>query len=391
MDTERPQSMRQAMAKAGIDALVCRLPENIVALSGHWPLIGWSFLVFPRDGTPALICPHCDEREARADLWEANVEPFLFGVLAGGDPFEAIAGHLKDRAAGKGWRRIGYEGRFETVAPPWNAAESAVPAGVTAGVLESVFGADSLVDSTGLLMAQRACKTAGEAAALRRANEIAAMGLAVFQEQVAPGVTGIELVSAVESAIMRQGSGYQGALRVRAFAQVATGPAETAIGYRPMEISTTRPLAEGDLALLELAVVADGFWSDRTRVHVAGEPTDTQVAVHALVQQAQEAAVAAIRPGVTAGEVDEAARAIIRAGGYGEEFLHVTGHGLGLRYHEPTPLLLPGSAEMLRAGMVSSVEPGVYFDAMGGIRIEDNILVTDSGAEVLGPAPKELC
>lgn len=391
MDTERLKRVREAMAAAELDALVLRLPENVVMLSGHWPLIGWSFLVFPRDGTPTLICPHCDEREARADLWEADVKPFLFGVLAGGDPFEAIATALKETAAGKGWRCVGYEDSFETVAPPWNAAEPAVPATITVGMLESVFGVDTLVDATNLLMTQRACKTASEAQQLRRVNEIAAMGLATFQELVAPGVSGVELVTAVESAIMRQGTGYQGAKRVRAFAQVSTGAAETAIGYRPMVISGTAALADGDLAILELAVVADGFWSDRTRVRVAGTPTDTQVSVHALVQQAQEAAIAAIKPGVTAGQVDQAARSVIHEGGYtDEEFLHVTGHGLGLRYHEAAPLLLPDSDEILQSGMVSSVEPGIYFEAMGGIRIEDNILVTADGVEVLGPAPKEL-
>jgi Xaa-Pro dipeptidase len=379
------------MAAQRLDALVCRLPENVVMLSGHWPLIGWSFLVFPVDSTPVLIVPHCDQREALADLWEAVVKPFRFGVLSAPDPFDAIADLLKELAAGKNWRRIGYEGSFETTAPPWNAAEVAVPAALTASVLQRVFGPESLMDASGLLLDQRACKTAWEATQLRRVNEIAAMGLAVFREQVAPGATGIELVTAVEAAIMRQGTGYQGAKCVRAFAQVSTGPAETAIAYRPMEITTTRPLGDGELALLELAVVADGFWSDRTRVHVAGTPTDTQVVVFDLVLQAQVAAIATARAGVTAGAVDEAARAIIRDGGYEDEFLHVTGHGLGFKYHEPTPLLLPGSEEILRSGMVSSVEPGIYFEAMGGIRIEDNILVTESGAEVMGPAPKKLC
>jgi Xaa-Pro aminopeptidase len=157
-----------------------------------------------------------------------------------------------------------------------------------------------------------------------------------------------------------------------------------------MVITTTRRLQDGDLALLELAVVADGFWSDRTRVRVAGSATDMQRQVFAAVKQAQEAATAAIRTGVKAGEVDEAARAIIRAAGYDKEFLHVTGHGLGLRYHEPFPLICPGSDEVLEQGMLHTVEPGVYFPEMGGIRIEDNVLVTDSGAEVLGPCGKSL-
>ena len=390
MDADRLQRIRTEMAANDLDALVCRLPEHVVLFSGHWPLIGWSFLVLPQTGRPTLICPDCDGHEADREAWEADVQPFRFGVLDADNPHAAIASRLKDASNGKGWRHIGFEGRFETVAPPWNAAEPAVPAGATADMLEAVFGRDRLVDVSDLLNAQRACKTAGEADKLRLANTIASFGLGVFRERVNVGTSGIELVAAVESEILLRGTGQDGAKRVRAFAQVATGNAETAIGHRPMLISSARPLVDGELALLELAVVVDGFWSDRTRVHVAGRPNPRQEELHALVRNAQEAAVEAIRPGVTAGDVDEAARAVIRDGGMADAFIHVTGHGIGLRYHEPSPVLLPNSPEVLHAGMVTSVEPGIYDESFGGVRIEDNILVTDTGAEVLGPSAKEL-
>jgi Xaa-Pro dipeptidase len=212
-----------------------------------------------------------------------------------------------------------------------------------------------------------------------------------FHGKVAPGVTGVELVAHVEYAVMTKGTGQDNTRRVRAFAQVATGPAETSLGFRPMEIATTRKMVEEDLALLELAVVADGFWCDRTRVAVAGAPTDQQREVFEAVVRAQEAAIAAVRSGVRAGEVDEAARALIREAGYDEGFFHVTGHGLGFRYHEPAPLIAPGSEEILETGMCHTVEPGVYLPAIGGIRVEDNVVVTENGAEVLGPFRKELC
>ncbi len=138
---------------------------------------------------------------------------------------------------------------------------------------------------------------------------------------------------------MTRGSGYKGAKRVRAFAQVATGAIETSIGYRPMEISTTRKLENHDLALMELA---------------------------------------------------ETARAVIRDAGFDKQFPHVTGHGLGFRYHEPTPLICPGSDQVLDPGMVHTVEPGIYFPEMGGIRLEENVAVTENGCEVLGPFKKAL-
>jgi Xaa-Pro dipeptidase len=385
MDAERLTRVRTAMAAAGLDALVCRLPENVVMLSGHWPLIGWSFLLFPQEGTPLIIVPHCDEREAREALWEAECVSFLFGVLAGGDPYADIAKAIQKTAVGKGWKRIGYEGGFETVAPPWNAAEPAIPAAATRALLEEVFGEEALVDATDLLMAQRARKTATEQAMLHRVNEISAVGLKLFMRRVDVGVSGIDLVTAVESEIVQKGTGYKGARCVRAFAQVSTGLEATAIAYRPMVITTNTPLESGDPALLELAVVADGFWSDRTRVCVTGEASAAQNAAIETVRDAQAAAILAIKPGVTTGEVDKAARSVIHAAGYtDEEFLHVTGHGLGFRYHEPTPLICPGGETVLAEGMVHTVEPGLYRADFGGFRIEDNVIVTEDDCEVMG-------
>lgn len=390
LDHERLTRVKQAMAREQLDGLVCRLPENVLFLSGHWPLIGWSFLVFPLDGKPTLIVPRCDESEAKEELWEAECLPFLFGVLAAGNPFKSIAGLLKD-AAGKNWKRIGYEGNFEAVAPPWNVAEPAIPAQATRNMLQETFGAENLVDGSSLLNSQRACKTSKEAEKIRIANEISTFGLEAFYKNAVPGTSGIELVAEVEHAIMTRGTGHQNSKRVRAFAQVSTGAAETCLGYRPMEISTARKLKSGDIALLELGVVADGYWCDRTRVRAAGEPTAIQLKVFETIRSAQEAAIDAVRPGITAGEVDEAARSIIRDAGYDKEFLHVTGHGIGFKYHEEIPLICPGNGQVLKAGMMHSVEPGIYLPEAGGIRLEDIVLVTENGHEVLGPFKKELC
>ena len=390
LDHERLTRIKQAMARDQLDALVCRLPENVLLLSGHWPLAGMTFLYFPADGTPLCVVPHCDEREAREELCEVECVAYLHGVLGGKNPYEAVAKAFQKAIRGQRPSRVGFEGGFECVAPPWNTAEACVPASATRAMLESVFRKKSLVDATDLFYGLRARKTAWEQEQLRRANEISALGLNAFRKMVAPGISGIELLAHVEQVVMIQGTGYKGARRVRAFAQVATGAAETALGYRPMEITTTRKLAPGDLALLELGVIADGFWADRTRVCAAGYPTPLQAKVFETVSNAQKAAIAAIKPGVKAAVVDEAARAIIRSAGYDKEFLHVTGHGLGFRYHEPIPLICPGGETVLEEGMVHSVEPGVYIADMGGIRIEDDILVTATGAEVMGPCKAHL-
>lgn len=390
MNTDRIDRMRKALEAARLDALVLRLPENVLLLSGFWPMIGASTLVFPREGKASILIPACWENEAKPSIWEADPHFFEFGVLSAPDPASTLHNFLSSSARGRNWKRIGYEASFQAVAPSWQSGEALVPTEGTKAVYEAAFPGAELVDASALLQKERRTKTPYEAAKLRTASEISCIGLELFQGMVQPGITGSELVAAVEAEIMRKGIGYKGAQRVRAYAQVATGPQESAIAYRMHEISTTRKLRDGDVAMLELGVVADGYWADRTRVRVAGQPSDEQARIFAALSAAQQAAIEAIRPGVTGAHVDEAARAVIREAGYGDAFPHITGHGLGFAYHESSPKLSPGSTVVLEEGMLTSVEPGIYLETAGGFRIEDDVLVTREGHEVLGGFRKEL-
>jgi len=390
MDAERRARVQAAMAREKLDLLVCRLPENVLLLSGYWPLNGLSFILVPADGEPVCIVPVTEESEAAAELEGSALKSFPSGVLSAGDPDAHLLRLLSDQAKRLKPRRIGFEAGFTSIAPAWNAAELLVAGRAGEDMLHRAFGGADFIDATGMLYALRARKTPAEAARLRTSNEIAGLGLAAFAEAVAPGARGVDLVAAVESAVLVNGTGHRGARRVRAFAQVAVGTAETALGYRPSEISTTRRLAPGEIALLELGVVVDGYWSDRTRPRVAGEATAEQHRLCGLVVQAQEAAIQRIRPGVAAAEVDKAARSILEDGGLGREFLHITGHGTGFRYHEPFPFVGPSAPGRLEEGMVLTVEPGIYAEAFGGIRMEDDVLVGEAGAEVLGPFGKAL-
>lgn len=356
MNELRIEQMRKAMEKERYDAIVCRLPENVLFLSGYWPLCGWVYLVFPLEGEPVCIVPDTEEKEALSELWAARCTSYQFGVHYAGNQEEEIRKALKEIKEGKSWKRIGYEGNFESIAPAWNAAELYIPAAGTLSILNDVFGEENLIDATEFINKERACKTPYEIEKIKVANEISNMGLRVFAEKVQIGVA-----------------------------------AETAVAYRPMEITTRRRLGPSQIALLELAVVVDGYWCDRTRARIAGKPTDAQNKVYQVVKQAQEKAISRIAPGVKASEADEAARCLIREAGYEKEFVHITGHGLGFRYHEPLPTIAPGNDLLFEAGMVHTVEPGIYFPALGGLRIEDNILVTENGSKVLGPFTKELC
>jgi Xaa-Pro aminopeptidase len=387
---ERLERMRVAMERERLDALVLRLPENVLLLSGFWPMVGATTLVFPQEGRASILIPNYYSREAAPSLWEADPYYFRFGVLGAPDPAEATREFLSDCVRGKGWRKVGYEGSFLLTAPAWQAAETIAPGATTRAFYAAALTDVELADASALLQIERRRKTPFETEKVRIASEISCFGLELFQQMVGIGVSGVELVAAVEAEIMSRGIGYKGAQRVRAWAQVAGGPEETALAYRMNEISTTRRMQNGDAAMLELAVVADGYWADRTRVRVAGEPSDEQVRVFETLVRAQEASVAAIRPGATGAEVDEAGRSIIREAGYEACFPHITGHGLGFAYHEAGPKMAPESADVLEEGMLTSVEPGIYFEPVGGFRVEDDVLVTATGFEILGDFPKTL-
>ena len=388
-DGERLERTRSALVRAGLDALVCRLPENVVMLTGYWPMNGFAFLVFPADGEPTLIAPEAENVYAQ-ESWVRDVRLFPWGLVDSGDPFAHIARLLNQGAADLGLkgRRIGYEGSFEFVASPYVAGEPSVFSQVSLRMIGEAFGKE-LADATDLIHSIRAKKTVAETERLRTVNDIAKMGLQAFCDKVVPGNSEIEIAAAVESAIMTGGTGHKGVKVARAWASVLGGP-NAAVAYKPHLLSSQRRLEAGEMALLELAVVADGWWADLTRTRVAGVASAEDQDRWQTVIQAQRAACDAIQPGIPAREVDRAAREIIEQRGLGAYFIHHTGHGLGLRYHEPAPFLHPSVEAPLEEGMVTSVEPGIYIEGWGGMRCEDDVLVTADGSEVLSEFPRDL-
>ena len=171
-----------------------------------------------------------------------------------------------------------------------------------------------------------------------------------------------------------------------AFVIVGSGPN----GASPHHELSDRVIETGDVVVVDIGgPLPEGYNSDCTRTYVVGGPTDEVTDVYGVLQRAQAAAVAAARPGVTAESVDEAARAIIRDAGFGEYFVHRTGHGIGLEVHEE-PYIVAGNALTLEPGMAFSIEPGIYFPERWGARIEDIVVVTDDGCEAVNTRPHEL-
>jgi D-alanyl-D-alanine dipeptidase len=236
-----------------------------------------------------------------------------------------------------------------------------------------------MVSAAELLGALRTVKDAEEIAALRRAGAAAD---ATFEEICAgrfAGRTEREVASDLGRLLISHGHSSAD------FTIVAGGPNSASPHHEPGE----RTLKEGDAVVMDFGGVLDGYCSDTTRTLSIGGPSDELVRVHEVVKEAQEAGVAAVRPGVAAQDVDRAARHVIEDAGYADAFFHRTGHGIGVEVHEH-PYIVEGNDEPLRVGTTFSVEPGIYLEGRFGVRIEDIVAVTEDGVERLNLSSREL-
>jgi Xaa-Pro aminopeptidase len=224
-------------------------------------------------------------------------------------------------------------------------------------------------------------KDSREVPLLRRGAKLNGEALAEVAKIMKPGVSEGDVALALEFAMRKRGA--EGA----AFDTiVASGPR----GALPHGVASSRKMRRGDIVTIDYGAIVDGYHADTTRAFSIGKPSAKGREICQIVLEAQMAAVEAVRPGATGEEVDAVARRVITEAGYGENFGHGTGHGVGLDIHEG-PRLAPGAKEVLKPGMVVTVEPGIYLPGWGGVRIEDMVLVTKRGKEVLTRSiPKEL-
>lgn len=204
-DRERIGRVREKLREAGLDALVCRLAENVLFLSGYWPMSGFSSVIFPREGELTLIVPEGELKYAQ-NSWVSDVKTFGWGQVKDGNPYQAIGTLLRKSGPGFGkGTRLGFEGSFEFVAPAHMAGEVLVSSGMTKALLGESFPEARLKDARSLLEDLRSTKTSREIEKLRLANEIAGFGLSAFREMVQPGVKESEISAAAEEAIYARG------------------------------------------------------------------------------------------------------------------------------------------------------------------------------------------
>lgn len=306
------------------------------------------------DGRYVTVANESRERGALAPVSIEHVEKSYDATLA------AVIGRL-------GPSHIAFESDHVTVSA-LNRWQAAIP-GEWRGV-------------AGLVEELRLIKDAAEVAILRRAGVALIEVASRLREWVAAGASERDVAAAINRGIER--AGFE---RPAFDTIVAAGPNSAHPHARPGD----RRLADGDLVVLDFGGVLDGYCVDLTRMAAVGRIREDAGRIYRAVREAQLAALNVIRAGVTAGAVDAAARQVLDAEGLGAAFVHGTGHGLGLEVHEaPRLSSLAGSDELLRAGMVCTIEPGAYVPGVGGVRLEDDVLVTDTGAELLTPGPRDL-
>lgn len=353
--------VRAAMASWHVDALVVSSSTNIFYLCGFSGSAGLLLVTAEQarlivDGRYELVARQAIEAGTAARVSVDRVE----------GRYDLALGHVVTRVAA---RRVGFEAAHVTVATlrAWQKAAPACEWVPTDNVVERL----------------REIKDAGEIDVLRRGGALMDEVAAELPRIVARGRSENEVAEAIERAMRSVGFSGPSFPTI-----VASGPHSA----HPHAHPGGRRLDAGDLVVLDFGGVLDGYCLDLTRMAAVGPISKEAQALFDAVSAAHRAAIEAVRPSVPAWQVDRAARAVLEARGLGEAFLHSTGHGLGLEIHEAPRVgrVDPDAPTVIETGMVFTIEPGAYLEHVGGVRLEDDVLVTETGAQLLTTAPREL-
>jgi Xaa-Pro dipeptidase len=363
MSERRIAALRELMAARQVQAVALVPGANLLYLTGLDTFLSERPIVvlLPLAGTAALIVP----------AFEVDrIQPAL-GFEARAYPYTDEEGHpgafrAACRDLGLGGARLGVEFLSMRVLERQRLEEHAP------GI--------RFVDADPLISELRVCKDAEEIESMRQAARLNREAFHAVEVALRPGRSERQLALEYRIAALRAG-----AARLSFEPIIGAGP-NGALGHSD---PGDRPVRSGELVVVDAGVKYDGYCSDITRTYAVGRVSDELRRIYDVVRQANEAGRAAARPGATAGQVDAAARVVIAAAGYGARFTHRTGHGLGIEIHEP-PYIVAGSELVLRPGMVFTVEPGIYLPGVGGVRIEDNVVITGTGAETITDLPREL-
>jgi Xaa-Pro aminopeptidase len=385
---------QKALAAGGIDVLFSRLSVNVLALTGYWSGNHAVAALIPAEGRPVLLVAESelDNASKEADTDAFDIESYAFESLT---ELRGITDSMLARALPAAFRRmgvddgtIGIEKSFEDGSLARLMGDFKYPSEPTWAALQEAFPSAVLKDASGVINTLRMVKTPEEIQAIRRIVDIACEGFAAARAAVKAGMTEAELGALLEGTIQAKGTGRNGVRCARGFASVYSGP-RSADQHVHWACSSARKIKDGELVIMELGAVADGYWCDLTRLACAGDPPVKSLEILKIVKDAQQCGIAAAKAGSPVGRIDRACHDRLTELGYGPEFYaHPCGHGTGFNYHEGPPVHEACNLP-LEEGMVLCVEPGVYINGEFGIRTEDMIVITRNGAELLSDYPHE--
>jgi Xaa-Pro aminopeptidase len=374
-DNAKLDRIRALMAERDLDALVVRAPDNVLYLTNFWGMKGYDACVFPREGEPVLICLEASAEDAARTAWTSDVR--LFRGYDESDPRPPTARVLElAREAAAPYGKVGLELSLGTQASDRMVGE---PTTYTRDWF-TAFG--EVEDATPLLAEARALKTGQEVERMRLANDIAAAAMEHCKVVIEAGMSEAQIAAEWLGFVHGEGTGWEGKVDLAlGFSLVWSGP-----GIKTFTATTARPVVAGEPTLFEIWVCADGYWCDHTKNLVVGELTPAYRELEQCLMGVYEDAVDFARPGASFAELDRRIRAGIDAMGFPGQPSHPVCHGVGARAHELPYAHQAGGGE-IAAGMVLAIEPGCYVEGGGGLRVEDNFLITENGAEKLSSFP----
>ena len=377
-DDAKLHRVRALMDEHDLDALVVRAPDNVLYLSNYWCMKGYDVVVFPREGDPTLVVMEPQVEEATRTAWTDDLRPVKGYAPDDPRPAWARSTDLAQQVCRqRGFERIGLELSQGTQVADRMVGEPTV---FTLPFFEAFGDAQ---DASPLLAEARMIKTEQEVERMREANELAAAATEHVANNIQPGMKESEAAAIWQGFVHGEGTGWKGKVELAfGFSLVWSGP-----GIRTFTATGHRPVQEHEPTLFEIWVCADGYWCDHTKNVCPGtlEPRYDEL-LDALLR-VYNRALDHCRPGAGLAELDRIIRTGITDAGL-DEPTHPIAHGVGARAHEP-PYAHQAGGGTIEENMVLAIEPGAYWEGGGGLRVEDNFLITADGVEKLSSYPDD--
>jgi Xaa-Pro aminopeptidase len=371
-DDAKLARVRALMEEEGLDTLVVRAPDNVLYLTNFWGMKGYDACVFPREGEPVLVCLEASAEDAEQTAWTSDVR-FVRGYDEA-DP-RPVPARTLDAVLPLARGRVGLELSLGTQASDRMVGE---PTTFTKAWFDAWPDG---VDAAPLLARARAIKTEQEVDRIRIANEIAAQAMHHVRRRLEPGMAESQAAALWQGYVHGEGTARDDVDLALPFSLVWAGK-----GIKTFTATGDLPVVEDEPVLFEIWVCADGYWADHTKNLVLARLREDYEALLEGLMGVYTEALEFVRPGADMAELDTLVREGIAAMGYPGQPSHPICHGVGARAHEP-PYPHQAGGGTFEEGMVLAVEPGAYWEGGGGLRVEDNFLVTAAGLQKLSAFP----